>query len=159
KQGAQLEQLVPVLARAGQPTHLQPEDQSDVVQTDFREQPLEAKPVFGRGPALALILIDDENAVRGPTEFDGPVDESVLTAGGCPVLGDLLDRGLADVDDGQPVGMTRLNLGGDGQPGWRWSLGWAVGSWVNGSHDWPPDGRPSVDAGRATVRRGERVVA
>jgi hypothetical protein len=98
---------------------VQAEDQSDVVQTDFREQPLEAEPVLGRGPALALILVDDENAVRGPTEFDGPVDERILAVGGLPVLGDLLDGGLADVDDGQPVGMTRLNLGRGGQPGWR----------------------------------------
>jgi hypothetical protein len=31
----------------------------------------------------------DENWVRGPTELDGPVDQSVLAVGGFPVLGDL----------------------------------------------------------------------
>ena len=37
--------------------------------------------VVGRGSALALILVDDENAYRRPTEFDGPMDESILTIG------------------------------------------------------------------------------
>ena len=106
-----LQQLVPVLARAGQPAHLQAEDQPDVVETDLGEQPLEAEPALGRGPALALILVDDEDAVRGPAEFDGPVDEGVLAVGGFPVLGDLLGGGLADVDDGQPVEMPGLDLG------------------------------------------------
>ena len=41
--GAQLEEVVPVLARAGQPAHLQPEDQPDPVQGDLGEQPLEAR--------------------------------------------------------------------------------------------------------------------
>jgi hypothetical protein len=107
------------LTGSGQPTHLQAEDQSDVVQTDFRQRPLEAKPVVGRGPALALILINDENAIRGPTEFDGPVHQRVLAVGGFAILGDLLDGGLADVDNSEPVGVTRLNLGRGGQPGWR----------------------------------------
>ena len=110
EQGAQLQQLMPVLAGAGQPTHLQAEDQSDVVQTDFRKQPLEAEPVVGRSPALALILVNDENAFGGPTEFDGPVDQSILAVGGLAILGDLLRGGLADVDNGESVEMPRLNL-------------------------------------------------
>ena len=114
EQGAQLQQLVPVLARAGQPAHLQAEDQPDVVEADFGEQPLKAESALGRGPALALILVDDENAIGRPTEFDGPVDEGVLAVGGFPVLGDLLGGGLADVDDGQPVEVPGLDLGESG---------------------------------------------
>jgi len=43
-----LQQLVPVLARAGQPAHLQPEDQPDPDEGDGGEQPLE--PGTGIGP-------------------------------------------------------------------------------------------------------------
>jgi hypothetical protein len=34
-----------------------------MVEADLGEQPLEAEPPLGGGPALALILVDDENAV------------------------------------------------------------------------------------------------
>ena len=90
-----------------------------MIQADLRQQLLEAEPVLGGGPALALILIDDEDAVRRPTQLDGPVDQRVLAVGGFAVLGDLLDGGLADGDDGQPVGMMRLDLGGGEPPGGR----------------------------------------
>ena len=123
----QFDELMPVLARAGQPAHLQAEDQPDVVETDFGEQPLKAQSPLGRGPALALILVDDENAVRRPTEFDGPIDEGVLAVGGFPVLGDLLGGGLADVDDGQPVEMPGLDLGRAEQAGRGWPLACAGG--------------------------------
>jgi hypothetical protein len=57
-----------------------------------------------------LILVDDENAIGGPTKFDGPVDEGVLAVGGFAVLGDLLRGRLADVVDGQSVEMPGLDL-------------------------------------------------
>ena len=107
---AQFDELMPILARAGQPAHLQAEDQPDMVQADLGEQALEAEPVVGRGPALALILVNDENAFRRPTEFDGPIDESILAIGRLPIGGDLLWGGLADVDDGQSIEMPGLDL-------------------------------------------------
>ena len=116
--GTQFDELMPVLARAGQPAHLQAEDEPDVVETDLGQQPLKAQSPLGRGPALALIVVDDEDAVGRPTEFDGPMDERVLAVGGFPVLGDLLGRGLADVDDGHPVEMPGLDLGRAEQSGW-----------------------------------------
>jgi len=117
-----------------QPAHLQAEDQPDVVETDLGKQSLKAQSPLGGGPALALILVDDENAVRRPTEFDGPIDERVLAVGGFPVLGNLLGGGLADVDDGQPVEMPGLDLGSAEQTGRGWPLAREVGSRVNGSH-------------------------
>ena len=38
----QFDELMPVLARAGQPAHLQAEDQADVVQTHLGQQSLES---------------------------------------------------------------------------------------------------------------------
>ncbi len=35
EQSAKLQQLMPILAGTGQSTHLQPEDQPDVIQADF----------------------------------------------------------------------------------------------------------------------------
>ena len=128
-----------------------------MVKTDFGEQPLKAQSPLGRGPALALILVDDENAVRRPTEFDGPVDESVLAVGGFPVLGDLLDRGLADVDDGQPVEMPGLDLGETrNSPAGADPLGWAVGSRVNWE-SWLTSRRSAVCRCRASNRPTRRA--
>src|SRR3954453_11229940 len=125
---------MPVLTRAGQPAHLQAEDQPDVVEADLGEQSLKARSSFGRGAAPALIVVDDEDPVRRPTELDGPIDEPVLAVGGFLVLGDLLGGGLADIDDGQPVEMPGLDLGGAEQTGRGWPLARVVGSWINGSH-------------------------
>ena len=82
-----------------------------MVEADLGEQPLEAEPSLGRGPALALVVVDDEDAVRRPAEFDGPLGEGVLAVGRLAVLGDLLGGGLADVDDGQAVEVPGLDLG------------------------------------------------
>jgi hypothetical protein len=76
------------LIGSGRQTLLQ--RQPDVVEADFREQSLEAEPILGRGPALARILVNDENAYRRPTEFDGPIDESIMAVGGVSIPGNLL---------------------------------------------------------------------
>ena len=44
-QRAQLDQLVPVLARAGQPRHLQPQHQANMPHRDLRDQPREPRPL------------------------------------------------------------------------------------------------------------------
>jgi hypothetical protein len=82
-----------------------------VVEADLGEEPLEPEPPLGRGPTLALIVVDDEDAVRWPAEFNGSPGEGVLAVRGLAVLGNLLRGGLADVDDGQAVQMPGLNLG------------------------------------------------
>ena len=87
-----------------------------MVEADFGEQSLKAQSSFGRGPALALIVVDDENSVRRPTELDGPIDEPVLAVGRFLVFGNLLGGGLADIDDGQPVEMPGLDLGRRNRP-------------------------------------------
>jgi len=88
-----------------------------VIEADLGEQPLEAEPSLGRGPTLALIVVDDEDAVRRPTKIHSPLGEGVLAVGGLAVLGDLLGGGLADVDDGQAVQVPGLDLGRAGQTG------------------------------------------
>src|SRR5262249_24328606 len=47
-----------------------------------------------------------------PSEGDSPVGEGILTGGGLGMLGDLLGRGLADIDDGLAIGVPGPELGG-----------------------------------------------
>ena len=110
KHRAKLKQLVPVLARAGEPAHLQAEDQPDVIESDFCKEALKAESPFGCGPTLPLIVVDDEDPIGRPAELGGPVGEGVLTVGRFPVLGHLLGGGLADVNDGQAVKVPGLDL-------------------------------------------------
>ena len=59
KDGAQLQELMPVLVGPRQAIHLQTEDDADVIETHFRQQPLESEPSLGGGTAHALVLIDN----------------------------------------------------------------------------------------------------
>ena len=68
-----------------------------MVETNFREQPLKAVAVVGRGPTLALILVNDR-CIRRTNRVDGPMDQRVLAVGRLAILGDLLQRQLANVD-------------------------------------------------------------
>ena len=65
---------------------------------------------FGRLAALALILVDDQDAGGRPTELDGPVGELILEVTRLAVLGDLVRGRLSDVDDGLLVEMGRENF-------------------------------------------------
>ena len=141
--GAQLQQLVPVLARAGQPAHLQAEDQPDVVEGDLGQQPLEPGPALDRLAALAQVVVDDGDAVAGPAEGDGAVGQGVLAGGRLLVVDDLLGRGLADVDDGRAVEVPGPELGR------------AEGV----THGRPPCGAWPRGAGRGAGRAGRGVAA
>ncbi len=66
------------------------------------------------GVALALVLVDDEDAMGRPVEVDGAGDEGVPAVGGFTIGGDLVRGGPADVDDGQPIEMPGL------EPGREW---------------------------------------
>ena len=90
KDGAQLQKLMPVFARSGQPAHLQSQDQPDMVQADFRQHPLESQSAFGALPALSLILINDDHLLTRPSQRDGPIHQSVLTLSRFPMIDDLL---------------------------------------------------------------------
>jgi len=59
---------------------------------------LEAFPVGGRGAGLSLVDVDHDDLVGGPAERDGPSSQVVLAAGGLGVVGDLVERRLADVE-------------------------------------------------------------
>ena len=112
-----------------------------MIEADLGKEALKAESPLGCGPALALIVVDDEDAVGRPAEFGGPVGEGVLTVGRFPVLGHLLGGGLADVNDGQAVEVPGLDLGRESESdAWRSILDAMGGCGVNVAHDAPPDG-------------------
>src|SRR5437870_5330434 len=80
-----VQQPAPVVIGPGQAAHLQPEDKADVIEAKFGHQALEAKAPLGSAPGVALVLVDDEDAVGRPAEVHGPSSESVLSPGGLGV--------------------------------------------------------------------------
>src|SRR5262245_18062952 len=66
--GAQLQQLVPVLAGARQSAHLQAEDEADVIQSDLGQQSLEAEAALGGLAAEAEVVVDDGNVLVWPAQ-------------------------------------------------------------------------------------------
>ena len=112
--GAQLQELVPVLVGARQAAHLQAEDDADVVQADLGEQVLEAEPALGRLPAPPLVFVHDLDAALGPAQGGRPVDQAVLPARRLAVVEHLLGRRLPDVDDRLPLQVPGPDLGWGG---------------------------------------------
>jgi hypothetical protein len=111
---AQIEQMVPVLARSGEPAHFPAEHDSDVPERDLGEQSLEAESALDRLTAHPLVVVDYYDTGLGPPVLDSPAAELVLEVGRLAVADNLLGRRLADVDDGETVEMTGANLVGEG---------------------------------------------
>ncbi len=93
---AQLQELVPVGAVAGQPGAFQAEDDPGPAQGHLGDQLLESFPVGGRGAGLALVDVDDGDLAGGPAERDRLTAQVVLADRGLGVVDDLLEAGLAD---------------------------------------------------------------
>jgi hypothetical protein len=81
EQGADLEQLVPVAAGAGEPGHLDPEYQADATKADLGDQPLKSRPGLGRSTGPAQIIVDDHDPLRHPAKLLGAFDQGVLEPG------------------------------------------------------------------------------
>lgn len=130
RQGTQLDQLVPVPAGAGQTGHLDPHNETDVVQPDLGDQPLKARAGNGTRPRPAQVLVDHQNPVHRPAERDRPVHQGILQPGRLLVVDELLAGGLTDIDHREPLQMTVVNLAAGPLPrhhrSHRWSRSLAV---------------------------------
>jgi hypothetical protein len=111
EQGAQLQELVPVLARAGQAAHLDAEHDADVPEAHLGQQALEARAALGGGAAAAQVLVDHQHPIRRPAPLDRARAQGVLQRRRLAVLEDLLGGRLAHVDRRQPLEVTGLHLG------------------------------------------------
>lgn len=110
RQGAQLDQLVPVPAAAGQAGHLDPPHETDMVQPDLGDQTLETGAGHRTRPRLAQVLVDHQDPVRLPAQRDRPVHQGVLQPGRLLMVDELLAGGLADIDHREPLQMTVVDL-------------------------------------------------
>jgi hypothetical protein len=91
QQGAHVPQLMPVFRATRQPTHLQAQHKTDMIQRHLGEEPLEPVPRRRRRPALALILINADHAGCGPAQGDRIVTQGLLAGGGFTVCQHLLE--------------------------------------------------------------------
>ncbi len=105
RQRAQLDQLVPVAAGAGQPGHLDPQHQADPAHRHLGDQPGEPRPGVGHRRRGAQVVVDDLHLRARPAQGHRPRYQRVLHPGRLGVLEDLLPAGLPDVDDRRPVPM------------------------------------------------------
>ena len=117
KEGADLQELMPVLRRAGQPRDLHAEDHPHMVEAHLRDQTLESGPVLPLGGGVSQIVIDDQNPLLGPAQLPGATGQAVLQPSGLLVAENLLGGGLPDVDhrqalevDGSYLLWTRVGL-------------------------------------------------
>jgi hypothetical protein len=117
----QLDQLRPILVGTRQPTQLDAQDDSHMVKPDLGKQPVEPITPFVGGGGMALVFIDDLDAVGCPAQLDGEIDKGVLTGGRFLVVKDLLGAGLSHINNRQTVQMICLQFRGD--PGARGSRG------------------------------------
>ena len=96
-QAAQSEELVPVGVVAGQPGAFQAEHDPGPAQGHLGDQVLESFPVGGAGAGVALVDFDDGDLVRCPAQRDRLAAQVVLADRRLGVVDDLLEAGLADV--------------------------------------------------------------
>ena len=101
--GTHLQEIVPILVVAGDAAHLDPEDQADMLHGNFGQEALKSAPLVGRPTALSLIVIDDHDAIPGPSQGDRVVGEGILPLPRFPMVEDLLWIGLAHVNDGEAI--------------------------------------------------------
>ena len=142
---AQLQQLVPVGGVAGQPGAFQAQDDPGPAEGDLGDQLLESFPVGGAGAGLALVDVDDGDLAGGPAQRDRPAAQVVLADRGLGVVQDLLEAGLADIQQGGPgeMGGGHLRGGGVGEHGCSFPAPGGAGSgWKDGSGAGQRDGEP-----------------
>ena len=159
--GTHLQEIVPILVVAGDAAHLDPEDQADMLHGNFGQEALKSAPLVGRPAALPLIVVDDHDAIPGPSQGDRVVGEGVLPFPRLAMVEHLLGVGLSHVNDGEAVEVEIEDLGGsqdtglpgrlfERRPGGRGPIGLAAR--IMSAHGRPPCRREAL--GAAERRRG-----
>jgi hypothetical protein len=106
-QGTNLDEAIPITARAGEARRFQAEDSAGTSQTDLRDEELKAVSTDGGSPGMALILIDDRDMLTGPSQIERALYQVILARGAAGMVTDLDEGGLADIDEGLPLEMLR----------------------------------------------------
>ena len=131
-ESAEVEELVPVGAVAGEPRDVIGEYDPDIAESNPADQLGEADPPARRAGGLAQVAIDDVDRGLRPAADDRLLPEVILQPQALLVADDLLRGGLADVDHGPPIQVGRRDEvgAGHGTPPAersRWLRGWVAG--------------------------------
>jgi hypothetical protein len=110
ERGTGLDQPEAGFILACQAIDLEAEDDADVAQGNFAEQPGEVIASDGRGAGASLIALENTNAFGGPAPLAGLESEIGLHLGRFFVAKDLLPRGLPNIDDGPAFPVAGLNF-------------------------------------------------
>ena len=115
--GTHLQEIMPILVVAGDAAHLDPEDQADMLHGNLGQDALESAPLVGRPAAQPLIVIDDQDAIPGPSPGGREVGEGILPFPRFAMVEDLLGIGLAHVNDGETIEVPIQDLEGSQDAG------------------------------------------
>ena len=122
-EGTDLDETIPIAARPRQARGFQAQDGPGPAQADLGDEVLKAV-ATGRGrPRVPLVLIDDLDPLRGPSQLAGTAGQVILPGAAGGVFAHLNRGGLADVDLGQTVEVIRPDLRGKGRDHHRQTSG------------------------------------
>jgi hypothetical protein len=111
EQGAPLHQIVALLAGTGQAIQLNAQNDADMIQIDLRPNPLVSEALGGGSSALNLVIVDEHHAFRVPAPLDGALAQTALNLDRFFIVCHLERAGLSDINHGEAVEITGLNLG------------------------------------------------
>ncbi|KUR73873.1 hypothetical protein AQZ50_18755 [Novosphingobium sp. Fuku2-ISO-50] len=78
KQRTNLQELMPIPARACQAGHLYAQHQADMTKTNFRDKTLKPEPSLNRRARTPKIIVNHNNRLARPTQHEGTVDQRIL---------------------------------------------------------------------------------
>ena len=116
---AQVEELIPVGAVAGQPGDVVGEDDAHLLLVDQGHELLEAAPPLGGPAGPPEVGVDDPDLARVPAGGPGAVPEVILELEALLIGQGLVRARLADVDDGEAaevIGVDGLGYAHGGPP-------------------------------------------
>ena len=102
--------MIPVATGASQARDFQAQDGSAMLESDFSDQRLKAIATKGGSARVALVLVNDMNALAGPSQALGPVHQVVLAHGAGGVVTHLHQRRLPHIDHRVSIQMVKLDL-------------------------------------------------
>ena len=109
-QRAQLQQLMPLPARPGQPGHLDAQHDAHMIQPHLRHQPREPRTRISPRSRMPQVLVDHQHPRRRPPQRDRALGQPVLQPRGLGMVLHLSRGGLADIDRRQAITMPGLDL-------------------------------------------------
>ena len=104
-EAAEFEQAIPVGVVPRQARDFETKDDSHMAQCNFAGHASESRSIVSAGAGEPEVFVDDDDLVPLPAELTGFLTQGVLSRGGFPVVFDLGQSRLANIDQGCPLRM------------------------------------------------------